>query len=100
MIMLMLNKFRKHLLSACMVISVSGCVENVSSLEQEAKAYAQKLGYNVMGASCMNYDSDSDGYVSCTVSLQDLREPIGVECSSRYKILQSGCKLQKMAARK
>lgn len=75
--------------------SSAGCYENVERLEGTAKAYVQKLGYQPIGVSCMNRDSDDDGYVSCTVTVNGLDAPLAVECASRWRLLTNGCKLQR-----
>lgn len=73
-------------------------VQDSGARERDAKLFATNLGYDVRGASCMNVDSDSDGYVSCTVSIADKNGNISmvpVECASAYA-MGSGCRMQKM----
>lgn len=79
----------------CTVLGLGGCYEDSRSLESTAKAFVQQLGSEPVGASCMNMDSDNDSYVSCTVSIKGAALPLAVECASRWKIVTSGCKLQR-----
>ena len=50
------------------------------------------------GVSCMNYDSDSDGYVSCAVNI-GMQEPMQIECASTYSILSRGCRMVKVSVK-
>lgn len=77
----------------------TGCYENVDNLTKDATSFCIDLGYKVKGVSCANKDTDSDGYVSCTVNLIDNPEPIAIECRSRWK-LGSGCRMQKLSLRR
>lgn len=72
-----------------------GCLENPSNLETQAKEFGVSMGYDVKGVSCMNYDSDNDGYVSCAVNI-GTQEPLQIECSSMYSIFRRGCRLVKI----
>jgi prepilin-type N-terminal cleavage/methylation domain-containing protein len=73
-------------------------VQSASSRAEDAKSFATGLGYDIRGASCMNRDSDGDGYVSCTVSVADKNgnlSMVPVECASSFSC-SSGCRMQKM----
>lgn len=37
-------------------------------IESVAKHHAQQMGWNVEGLSCVKYDTDGDGYHSCTIN--------------------------------
>lgn len=72
-----------------------GCLENPIKLQEQAKEFATSMGYDVKGLSCMNTDSDNDGYVSCAVNI-GMQEPLQIECASLYSIVRSGCRLVKI----
>lgn len=80
------------------LFTVTGCLEDRSSLEAEARGFLHALGYQVVGVSCTDRDSDGDGYASCTATVRDSPEPIAVECASRWSFT-SGCRLQKLNVR-
>jgi len=70
--------------------------EDVSILENEAAVFANKLGFSVEGVSCMNQDTDGDGYVSCTVRVSSKDTPgaqtLILGCASTRSWFLSGCK--------
>jgi hypothetical protein len=72
-----------------------GCLEDPVKLQNQAKDFATSMGYDVKGLSCMNTDSDNDGYVSCAVNV-GMQEPLQIECASVYSIIRSGCRLVKI----
>lgn len=77
--------------------ALRGCQSNSGTAEEEAQAYAKKLGLEVVGVSCTDKDSDDDGYVSCSVSHKEngklAIQP--VECATKWSV-NSGCKAPKM----
>lgn len=66
--------------------------------QANAREYTQELGYNVQGASCSDTDSDSNGYVRCTVVLaltpaqvtQKISSKLQIECGYGYYNI-NGC---------
>jgi hypothetical protein len=61
-----------------------------------AKAWGKQLGLDVASANCSGFDSDNDGYVSCTLLLSDEKlRP--VECGYYRAIAplgqNTGCKI-------
>lgn len=60
-----------------------------AALEEEAKAFARKGGLQIVGVSCMDIDSDHDGYVSCTLFFPQ-NQTKGIECAAGR-----GCRLAK-----
>ena len=72
-----------------------GCLEDPVKLQTQAKEFATSMGYDVKGLSCMNTDSNNDGYVSCAVNV-GMQEPLQIECASMYSIIRSGCRLVKI----
>lgn len=59
--------------------------------EAEAKAHAGKLGWKVQGIACAGADTDGDGYISCTLVLEDSSER-ALECASGGMGIAKGCK--------
>lgn len=82
-------------LATLLTIFTFGCLENPVKLQEQAREFTESMGYTVKGVSCMNYDSDSDGYVSCAVNI-GMQEPLQIECVSLYSIIRSGCRLVKI----
>ena len=72
-----------------------GCLEDSAKLQNQAKEFTKSMGYDFKGTSCMNTDSDNDGYVSCAVNV-GMQEPLQIECASLYSIVRSGCRLVKI----
>lgn len=52
-----------------------GLAGSADHAEQEARAHASKLGWKVSGIACTGRDTDGDGYISCTVALEDGSRP-------------------------
>ena len=85
------------------VAAFRGCTDSKASAEEEARAYAQSMGINLKGVSCMDRDTDGDGYVSCSLSVaqkngEDRIEPI--ECAARWSWNNSGCKVPVLRTRR
>lgn len=63
-------------------------------VEAEATAYMRQLGVkNVTGVSCMGYDTDGDGYVSCDARAKDgdkCPEMFSIQC--RMRLWDRNCK--------
>jgi len=76
-----------------------GCIESTDRLENMARNYCGKLGYEVQGVQCMNRDTDNDGYISCAAKITGEALPLQIECSSQYSILSDGCRLVKPTIR-
>jgi hypothetical protein len=57
----------------------------------EARAFAADLGMPVRGVSCVQADSDGDGYVSCTLVSTE-GAPIAIDCGYSWV---RGCRLRK-----
>lgn len=64
--------------------------------ETEFRSWAKALNIKYEGASCNNYDSDGDGYVSCTYAVNG--EPHTVECAGSWN-MQHGCRTPKAVLR-
>ena len=69
---------------------------NSGQAEHDAKAFAQKMyGASDAKASCMDRDTDANGYVSCTVVYEGVNgqvNTIPVECAANFS-LNNGCKM-------
>lgn len=71
------------------------CNANESATaEPEARAWAQQMGLQVVGAACSDVDSDGDGYVSCTLTVRDgaSTKLVPVECGSSWGN-NKGCRI-------
>lgn len=77
---------------ALQVANGDGCDpgEKKQMAEQNARAWATDLGIKIEGVSCVDFDSDNDGYVSCSVRYNEHIQAI--EC----RMWQSGCRQPKM----
>jgi hypothetical protein len=75
----------------------TGCSDNGSTAEDEARKYAKSLGLEIKGVSCTERDSDGDGYVSCSISHNENGSVaiMPVECAIKWSA-NSGCKSQKI----
>lgn len=93
---------KKRLTGLLVVVALVGlgCEHEQQTAKEEAQRWATELGYTVRGASCANYDSDDDGYVSCTVVVVDgdTTRPMAIECRSAYALGQ-GCRQPKLGQR-
>lgn len=82
-------------LSILVIAGMGSCLGKGSEdVEGTAQEYAQKMGIKVTGVSCMNNDSDGDGYVSCSLSTKKADggvEIIPIECAARWSF-GTGCK--------
>lgn len=76
--------------------TVVRCSSSHASADQEAKKWAEGMGYTIKGLSCVDYDSDGDGYVSCTVNVDQSTTPIAIECAGKLS-WNNGCRMQKPA---
>lgn len=91
------------ILGAFATIVTFGCVSACSGPEQknaakaEAAVWAKDLGIEYTGISCNDYDSDHDGYVSCTIALKS-EETKQIECRGAYSF-GHGCRDPKLSIR-
>ncbi len=78
-----------------------GC-SAVFGSKQEAVAnmrtYATEMGWKMVGGTCADTDSDGDGYISCTINIQEVEGAIpvakAIQCASGAAISRTGgCKL-------
>lgn len=76
-----------------------GCVDQKPTAERQARTYLHTMYPNAehITFSCMNYDTDSNGYVSCDAVVDD--EPVALECAANemcFAFCNNGCKLRPM----
>ena len=78
------------------IITAALSNNNSGQAEHDAKAFAQKMyGASDPKASCMDRDTDANGYVSCTVVYESTNgqvNTIPLECAANFSI-NKGCKL-------
>jgi len=65
-------------------------------IESQARAFMERQTYKVLAVQCATLDSDGDGYVSCTVTVDDdgHKESEQVECAAELQFRADGCRLQ------
>ncbi len=70
------------LVAMFVIIAITSCQKRkpTNEVESEALDFATKMSGHVNAVQCMNIDSDNDGYVTCTVFMQD-REPFSLQCA-------------------
>lgn len=70
---------------------------NKEEAEKNARDFASELGLDVKHITCVSYDSDHDGYVSCTIAHNDggKVELMPVECAKAFSF-NHGCRAQKI----
>lgn len=71
------------------------CSSSRDEAEEEARSYAQKMGMEIKGVSCMNLDTDDNGYVSCTLNVIEKdgkTSPVPIECASKWSFNNDGCR--------
>ena len=91
-------------ISALLTLTLTAC-PNVTGAhkgvaEGEARGWASELGLEIKNVSCVEKDTDGDGYVSCTIVMADGVTTKNVECagarSTSNLIRNSGCRDPKM----
>lgn len=80
----------------CLGLVRCGATSLIPSKEvatHEAKVWAEDMGMDIKGVSCVRFDTDGDGYVSCTLMGTNGNVYI-VECASALTF-NSGCRTPK-----
>jgi hypothetical protein len=80
-------------------LSRQACRQDQDNINRQAYSFAQGLGYKLREGSqpmCQDYDSDGDGYVSCTVAVEGAQQPIAIECKSDWAF-GTGCRMQRLS---
>lgn len=78
---------------------VRGCTGR-GAAEDSMREYVGKLypGREIIGVACTNIDSDGDGYISCTATIDTDNGPniverqINAQCATGFLSFNSGCK--------
>jgi prepilin-type N-terminal cleavage/methylation domain-containing protein len=86
------------ILAAVLVSALGKGCGNVSGRSADlavegAQKWARDMGYANVFISCVDIDSDGDGYVSCTVR-EDGKSPIQIECAGAFT-MNNGCRMPK-----
>lgn len=88
---------KAHLVAppAVLALLVLGGCDYSDKAAKEARAYANELGIQLTGVSCVRTDSDGDGYVSCSLAKAD-GSLLAVECAIGMPFTwNSGCRVPK-----
>jgi prepilin-type N-terminal cleavage/methylation domain-containing protein len=82
------------------LLGVNRCSPN-SGVEEEARNYVKSLGINAEGFSCTKYDTDHDGYISCSVSYKEDNKLVilPIECAVGWG-KNDGCRSPKTIIRR
>ena len=82
---------------ATVTMAFLGCGDIADNNADNAAKWAEDLGYEVIAAKCGTFDSDDNGYVSCTIRVKDREELIYVECPSiTRQIYENNCREQRI----
>jgi hypothetical protein len=76
-------------------MQVITCASSQGLAEEEARNYAAKMRLTLKGVSCMNRDTDGDGYVSCTLNVVEKdgsTSLVPIECAAKWTYNNEGCK--------
>lgn len=77
-----------------------GCSNRGPAAEESMREYIGKLypGREIIGIACTNVDTDGDGYISCTATIDTDNGPnvverqINAQCATGILSVNSGCK--------
>lgn len=77
-------------LSLFLMLAVVACARSMAEIEADAVTFARMMdGHEPRGVTCLDRDTDGDGYVTCTVFRTD-RDPYSIQCATRAE--SKGCK--------
>jgi len=72
-----------------MIFACDEMPHNKQYAEEEAHEWARTMGYEVQGLTCMDLDTDHNGYVTCTMQIKNNEvKPYTIECAKKVK---EGC---------
>lgn len=91
------------ILIAVVIGGARGCAGRGAAAEDSMREYVGKLypGREIIGVSCTNVDTDGDGYISCTATIDTDNGPevverqINAECATGFLSFNSGCRQPK-----
>jgi preprotein translocase subunit YajC len=86
------------------VISIMSRLQSGKNAEEDMRNYVSNLypGREIIGVSCVKVDSDGDGYVSCTATVDLDNGPnvqekmVAAECAGGFANFNEGCRPMKM----
>lgn len=85
----------------CLFVLLAGCYDQKPTAEREAREYiAQMYPHAEYTVTCMNVDTDHNGYVSCDAVIAGHQTPL--ECAASngcwgvFETCNAGCKLRPM----
>ena len=67
------------------------------SADKNAKAWASQMGFKDAKITCLDYDTDNDGYVSCSIAQKNKDGEVRItpiECSGKFSF-NKGCRSPK-----
>lgn len=68
---------------------------NQEAAQKAAEEFAKEVP-NVKRVECVRFDTDNDGYISCTL-FRDNADPLPIECAKKWT-LNKGCRAPKMSS--
>jgi hypothetical protein len=85
---------KKIFVSILLSFAVSACANSDSSIAKKAVEEYAKNFPDATGTDCAGYDTDDDGYCSCTV-FRGEKSPIRIDCGCEIHCLNCarGCKV-------
>ncbi len=84
---------RNTILTIVAALALTGCIEDGPEATHQGQIFAkQMLGWDNASVACLQYDTDGDGYVSCTAANNDSKEIVAIECTGAYS-WNDGCRL-------
>jgi len=74
---------RRLLVATAATVALFACVKPSGAYAKaEAEEWARSMGFEVKGLTCMDYDNDGNGYVTCTINVKgDEAKPYTIECA-------------------
>ncbi len=82
-------------------VAFTRCFRSQDHAEEEARTWATKMGYKVVGVNCVSRDTDGDGYVSCSMNATDANgnaASLALECAA-VLTNNDGCRFPKAMIR-
>jgi prepilin-type N-terminal cleavage/methylation domain-containing protein len=100
LIELLIATFIAAILITVILAGIRGCTTQGVAAEDSMREYVSRLypGREVIGVACTNMDTDGDGYISCTATIDIDNGPnvverqINAQCATGLLSFNSGCK--------
>lgn len=88
------------LASIILVLSACNCQTPHDSAADSFIEYARQMHINYESYQCNSWDSDHDGYVSCSYKDQETKQIVQLECTAAMVLkINDGCRVPKMNVR-